>query len=1257
MGGVALIYRSHLNVAIRRDLTLPDILVIESDDFLVVSAYILPETTRDDIWEQWTETHPFDSLVSLLALLAENPKPVLVIGDFNARIGSLSASAETDRPFTCDRDTVTTRGRALHRHCVDNRWLILNGCEVYGADGGRYTSYQGRGSTVIDYAVVNASAQVEGAITHFSVSQHRPHISDHAAICVSLATLADTRPSLRTPHHEMGEDDVIPLLKPIDHMLAAALESQCDHTSQTALIKLYGISAMRRNLNPIEIYADGACFNNGRKNARAGSGAYWGEGCGRNISARVPDEQTNNRGELFAVLGVLLTESPQHTLHIYSDSEYVMESLITRGAQNAARGWDMINGDLFRDIANLLKHRPAPVKFIQVKGHIGLKPHDMADSLAKDGALLPEVTPYTPLSDDDISALMPVSSYTIPGDAQLMLVAHPKITYLPMEKLRLEGREDEPVFADSESDYSSDSEWDSDSSETVVPRNSHRSRGLVYASRKSYKTRLHSAKTERAMWKIVHEMLCAWRALDIMPVIRLFVSFRLRMNPSFPMPLAYNEHVLLCQKIASDSMPLRTTDTTVEQIFSSPITVDEIAAAKAHIHKQATESSASGLDGVGYDNLMAIDNEVLARVFNECLDTLEVPTQWLTTVLAAILKKGKARDDPDGYRAIALESCGLKFMTLLIHKRLTRWCERHNIIPDSQNGFREGYRTNNNVFVLRTAVERARAEGKTLYVAFADLSNAFPATNHACLWTKLQRLGAGGKIFDWLRLLYREMTYVVSHGGEMSEEFQAAMGILAGDTSSPILWTIYLSDLIFEQCRDDIRLSGTPISSLEQADDIILMSTSPEGLQRKMRTLFIWCAANAMMANATKSAVLIFGTRRPGLGPFYFGDETVEVKTQQTYVGICIRTDKRDIFCDHYTSKSAKATTVGNMVLGLHKMLGSLDPWDARKLYMGLVDPHLTHGCEVIIDTAPSAKSLAQLESVFNRLIRRFLGLHARAFVAVLSSEMGIIPLRYRRLLIALGFLLYLLRLPDHRYAKLALRDSIDLLASGKSGWFSDLLHSLQTLPIPVNVPDPLRIDVDMVEDIRERVRASMTAFIIQETNRISSLYLLKDRLEPGERGGDPPRVIPIKFRHYLSVITYRKDRVALTKILTGCHELAVERLKWARNADGEKVFDRLQRLCRFCKHKAESPEHALLECNACPDLVSARRQFWAKMHELPAQPLPPLVLHAPTLVKQLQAIVSHRPATRLIARLASQSLEIYNARPMYIPDAGPGPP
>ena len=210
------------------------------------------------------------------------------------------------------------------------------------------------------------------------------------------------------------------------------------------------------------------------------------------------------------------------------------------------------------------------------------------------------------------------------------------------------------------------------------------------------------------------------------------------MHPSF------NLNVLLCQQILSDTIPVRTMDQTEAAVFSR-FTEDEIAAAKAHLHKRTAESSASGLDGVGYDDYLEIGNDILANLINECLDTLEIPTQSFT-------------NDPEGYRAISLESCGLEFMTLLIHLRLMRWCEDHNIIPDSHNGFREGHQTNDNVFTLRAAVERARAEGRTLYVAFADLRNTFPTTTHACLWAKMQRLGAGGKIFDWLRLLYAQMT-------------------------------------------------------------------------------------------------------------------------------------------------------------------------------------------------------------------------------------------------------------------------------------------------------------------------------------------------------------------------------------------------------------------------------------------------------------------------------------------------------------------
>jgi ribonuclease HI len=112
---------------------------------------------------------------------------------------------------------------------------------------------------------------------------------------------------------------------------------------------------------------------------------------------RVPDVQTNNRGEVYAILDALQTVHGDVTLHIYSDSEYAMESITARAAAKAAHGWKIINGDLLRDIATLICQRTAAIMFIQVKGHSGNFKHDEADKLANLGATLDPVAPYCPL--------------------------------------------------------------------------------------------------------------------------------------------------------------------------------------------------------------------------------------------------------------------------------------------------------------------------------------------------------------------------------------------------------------------------------------------------------------------------------------------------------------------------------------------------------------------------------------------------------------------------------------------------------------------------------------------------------------------------------------------------------------------------------------------------------------------------------------------------------------------------------------------
>jgi hypothetical protein len=55
----------------------------------------------------------------------------------------------------------------------------------------------------------------------------------------------------------------------------------------------------------LTIYTDGACVDNGKAGARAGYSVFFMDNDCRNRSARVLGKQTNQRGELFAVLKAL----------------------------------------------------------------------------------------------------------------------------------------------------------------------------------------------------------------------------------------------------------------------------------------------------------------------------------------------------------------------------------------------------------------------------------------------------------------------------------------------------------------------------------------------------------------------------------------------------------------------------------------------------------------------------------------------------------------------------------------------------------------------------------------------------------------------------------------------------------------------------------------------------------------------------------------------------------------------------------------
>ncbi|KAA1466709.1 hypothetical protein DENSPDRAFT_767864 [Dentipellis sp. KUC8613] len=164
---------------------------------------------------------------------------------------------------------------------------------------------------------------------------------------------------------------------------------------------------VRPHLHTI-VYTDGSCINNGKANARCGSGVWFREGDRRNRSFRVPgSHQTNQVGELVAIILALQLVPVFFPLTIRTDSQFAVAGLTQHLPRWEDRGWiGVSNSELFKKAAFLLRRCTAPSELQWVEGHAGEEGNEYADDSADEGARKPV--------PDDLDLSIP-DSFNLPG--------------------------------------------------------------------------------------------------------------------------------------------------------------------------------------------------------------------------------------------------------------------------------------------------------------------------------------------------------------------------------------------------------------------------------------------------------------------------------------------------------------------------------------------------------------------------------------------------------------------------------------------------------------------------------------------------------------------------------------------------------------------------------------------------------------------------------------------------------------------------
>ncbi|KAH6912453.1 hypothetical protein BKA70DRAFT_1183567 [Coprinopsis sp. MPI-PUGE-AT-0042] len=256
-------------------------------------------------------------------------------------------------------------------------------------------------------------------------------------------------------------------------------------------------------------------------------------------------------------------------------------------------------------------------------------------------------------------------------------------------------------------------------------------------------------------------------------------------------------------------------------------------------------------------------------------------------------------------------------------------------------------------------------------------------------------------------------------------------------------------------------------------------------------------------------------------------------------------------------------------------------------LYNAYVDSHLTHGCEVILDNNRTALSL--LERTQKGFLRRLLGLGDHCVVVALYTETGVMPISFRRLLLAIDYLQYLVALPMSHYAKLALEEALQLDLHGHASWISRLRDVVADLPFHCLFPshDEIRQPKEL-EGLRKRIESGIQNWLRMGIEATKKLYLIHNRADEEEHDAGRDAKKPTKYRSYLNVAN-REHRVALTRLLVSNHCYGLEVGRYFN-------IDEADRVCRYCQGATESPEHVILQCTGNSVIVDIREVFGRKL-------------------------------------------------------------
>ena len=334
----------------------------------------------------------------------------------------------------------------------------------------------------------------------------------------------------------------------------------------------------------------------------------------------------------------------------------------------------------------------------------------------------------------------------------------------------------------------------------------------------------------------------------------------------------------------------------------------------------------------------------LTHIFQQSLETGEVPEDWRTANVTPIHKKGD-RTEPSNYRPVSLTSQVCKVMETLIRDKIVEHLTENNLLSEAQHGFRRGRSCLTNLLESLEAWTEILDEGNSIDVAYLDFRKAFDLVSHELLIYKMSKYGIDGKLLEWVKNWLHDRTQRVVIRGTASESFKVTSGVPQGSVLGPILFLIYINDLPSNVISpvslfaDDSKIFTRIVTKAQ--DTRIMGPNGNEVLQNDLNKIQEWARKWKMEFNVDKCKIMHIGNKNPRNVYSMNGTNLAETSEEKD-LGVTI--DCRLEFDRHIKNIVAKA----NRTLGMIRIAFTcLNKSMFLNLYKGLVRPLLEYCVQV----------------------------------------------------------------------------------------------------------------------------------------------------------------------------------------------------------------------------------------------------------------------------------------------------------------------